>query len=197
MGNKGNSIIEVVVVIVILTFGIVGTFSILNSSQILSTTTENKIKAINIARDGIESVINIRDTNWIKFSSDYSYCWFVKAYDVNCIGSTLATLKNYPTGDYAIEQIGSLLYLTGSTQFPVYYDANGLITQSGSFSTKCTSSLSTGCVSIFTRKIHIEVIDPLNEIKVSSIAEWRDSAKKNGPYRINLETTLTNWKTKF
>jgi len=49
--KRGNSIIEVVVVIVIITIGIVGTYNILNGGQKLSTASENRIKAINIARE--------------------------------------------------------------------------------------------------------------------------------------------------
>lgn len=49
--ERGNSIIEVMVVIVILTIGIIGAYGILDSGQKLSTTSENRIKAINIARE--------------------------------------------------------------------------------------------------------------------------------------------------
>jgi Tfp pilus assembly protein PilV len=87
INNRGNSIIEVMVVLLILTVGIVGTYGILDSGQKLSTTTQNRIKAINIAREGMEAVENIRDTNWLKFSSDYENCWKVKDYDSTCIGN--------------------------------------------------------------------------------------------------------------
>ena len=49
--TRGNSIIEVIVVIIILTIGIVGTYGILNGGQKLASTSENRIKAINIARE--------------------------------------------------------------------------------------------------------------------------------------------------
>lgn len=87
MNHRGNSIVEVMVVMVIVTTGIIGTYRILDSGQKLASTSENRIKAINIAREGIEAVENIRDTNWIKFSSDYNNCWRVKDYNPTCIGS--------------------------------------------------------------------------------------------------------------
>lgn len=49
--KRGNSIIEVMVVIIILTVGIVGAYGILDGGQKLSSTSENRIKAINIARE--------------------------------------------------------------------------------------------------------------------------------------------------
>lgn len=60
-------------------------FGILNSSQRLANTTGNRIQAIQIARDGIESMTNIRDTNWVKFPVDYENCWNTLNYDGLCI----------------------------------------------------------------------------------------------------------------
>ncbi len=48
---RGNSIIEVIVVIVILTIGIIGTYGIIDRGQKLANSSENRIKAINIARE--------------------------------------------------------------------------------------------------------------------------------------------------
>lgn len=56
----------------------------------LASSTESRIQAINIAREGIEAVENIRNTNWIKFSSDLENCFDVADYDSSCIGSALA-----------------------------------------------------------------------------------------------------------
>ena len=99
--QRGNSIIEVMVVIIILTIGITGAYNIISSGQKLSSTAENRIKAINIAREGLEAVENIRDTNWIKFSSDYNNCWKVKNYNVGCIG---VAGKEYASGSYILIQ---------------------------------------------------------------------------------------------
>ena len=52
--SKGMSVIEVVVVLVILTVGIVGAYQIVNSGARLTNTTESRIKAISYAREGLE-----------------------------------------------------------------------------------------------------------------------------------------------
>lgn len=57
----------------------------------------------------MEAVENIRDTNWIKFSSDYENCWKVKNYDVGCIGFSG---KNFSTGSYTLMQSGTLWMLS-------------------------------------------------------------------------------------
>ncbi|MCK9272513.1 prepilin-type N-terminal cleavage/methylation domain-containing protein [Candidatus Gracilibacteria bacterium] len=193
--KKGNSIIEVVIVIVILTIGIVGTYEIVNSGQKLATTTENRIKAINIAREGLEAVTNIRDTNWIKFSSDYEHCWNVANYNSNCIGAgfSVPTL----TGGI-LYQKESLWYLSGSTNNKIYLDNNGMVYQTGASSiawdnTLCTNLVSKSCRTGFTRDIQINTSFPSESMKINSIVKWIDNSKQ-GEHTINLETTLKNWK---
>lgn len=203
---RGNSIIEVMVVIIILTIGITGTYNIINSGQKLSVTSENRIKAINIAREGLEAIENIRDTNWIKFSSDYTNCWNVKNYDVNCIW---VPGKNFSSGSYVLTQSWTLWLLSGSmspppystnysgylAQFPLFLDVNGLVTSSESSTAACNTTKTTGCRMIYTREIQIANPD-IDHLKVNSIVTWKDSSR-GPPYIINLETILTNWKKKF
>lgn len=85
--RNGMSVIEIMVVIVILTSGMVGAFNLVLKGQDFANTTENTIQAINIARDGIESVIAIRNTNWLRLSSDYPNCWRALNYNASCIGN--------------------------------------------------------------------------------------------------------------
>lgn len=74
------------VAILVVSVGIMGAYQIANRGNTLATTTENRIKAINMAREGLEIVENIRDSNWIKLSSDYKSCYDVLDYDLSCIG---------------------------------------------------------------------------------------------------------------
>lgn len=150
----------------------------------------------------MESVENIRDTNWVKFSSDYGNCWDVKDYNANCIGNPG---NRFPVGSYILVQSGTLWTLSGTitpsgtygtyiTQFPVFLDSNGLTTYSGS-SVGCTSSKTVDCKTIFTREIRINY--PSNDhMEVNSIVTWKDSSGSS-PHSIDLETVLTNWKKEF
>ncbi len=210
--KRGNSVIEIIVVIIIVTIGIVGAYGIINSGQKLSTTSENRIKAINIAREWLEAVENIRDTNWLKFSSDYDNCWKVKDYNVTCIWYTPPN-PNILSGSNILVQSGVLWTLSGVSspasiataytayidQFPVFLDSNGLTTTSGSLTmTKCTPSITTNCRSMFSREIQV-INNPVDNdhMTIHSIVTWVDSWKTSWPYIIDLETTLTNWKKKF
>lgn len=130
LDRRGNSVIEVIVVLVILVTGMVGAYGILSSGQKLANTTEHRIRAINIAREGLEAIGNIRDTNWLKFASNYGNCWMTKDYDANCIGGTATA---FSAGSYNLTKKGNLWYLSGTIaplsytggyrdQFPIYLD---------------------------------------------------------------------------
>lgn len=65
----------------------------------LTNLTENRITALNLAREGIEAVSNIRDSNWLKYANDKDLCWMTAFYDGGCI----ANVGNfYTTGVYTL-----------------------------------------------------------------------------------------------
>lgn len=70
---------------VILVVGIVGMYNIFVASQKLSDSTGYRLSAIAMAREGIETVNNIRDTNWMLFSANTHNCWFTTNYNNTCI----------------------------------------------------------------------------------------------------------------
>ena len=72
---RGESLTEVLVAVGILGAVLVTSFILLNRGISTSVTVKNKILAINIAREGIEGVRNIRDTNWLKYSGDRRNKW--------------------------------------------------------------------------------------------------------------------------
>ena len=73
--RKGESIIEAVIALTILAIGISMVSTIIGSSLRSINASKNRIIAISIAREGIEAMRNIRDTNWLKFNSTRRECW--------------------------------------------------------------------------------------------------------------------------
>ena len=57
----------------------------MHSSQKFSNATGNRIEAIQIARDGLEAMTNIRDTNWILYGADPENCWNTMNYSGSCV----------------------------------------------------------------------------------------------------------------
>lgn len=58
----GSSLVEVMVMMVILSMSIVGIYSMVNSGKKLAALADTRLAALNIAREGLESVATLRDT---------------------------------------------------------------------------------------------------------------------------------------
>jgi hypothetical protein len=153
---------------------------------------------------------NIRDTNWIKFSSDYQGCFDALNYNPLCIGTMADPTHKIGTGSYIPVFSGGVWELQPvpspenpytnrgmyMTQFPVYLTGSGLTTQTGvAPSAFCSETQNTSCKTKFTRELIIERPDPQTIIAKAKIT-WIDSTRST-PFSIEVPTTLTNWKYSF
>ncbi len=73
--NRGETIVEVLVAVVVSVMVLTATFLMLNRAISTNVNVKNRVIALNIAREGIEAVRNIRDTNWLKYSGDRRGKW--------------------------------------------------------------------------------------------------------------------------
>ena len=64
--TSGTSLVEVMVMMVILSISIVGIYAMVNRGTELAVLTDTRLSAINIAREGLESVTTLRDTFALK-----------------------------------------------------------------------------------------------------------------------------------
>lgn len=62
-----TSIAEAMVVMLVILIGVTGSYQMFSQSIKAVDSSEFKIQAISMAREAIEAVNNIRDTNWILF----------------------------------------------------------------------------------------------------------------------------------
>jgi len=72
---KGETITETIIAMSIFAVGITLSATLVAGSLRNINTSKNRVIAVNIAREGIESIRNIRDTNWLKFSGKRRLCW--------------------------------------------------------------------------------------------------------------------------
>ena len=108
---RGESIVEVVTATVILATILVSTFSILGRATQTNANIRNRVIALNIAREGIEGVRNIRDTNWLKYSGNRRDAWL-------CLDSTSSqNACDSGTGGKTIPDIDS-----GETYYIIDFD---------------------------------------------------------------------------
>jgi len=195
--RKATSIVEAMVIMMIITTWVVWVFTIYNNSRKLSDTTKHRIEAIEIAREGIEAMKNIRDTNYLVFGSDTVNCWNTLNYNGTCVWDNTTT-TDIISWSYKIYQdntsnrwllSGAITWIysnpTYRNNFIVKKDVNWFYTQSG-----WTVDLKP----IFTREIQISY--PSNDsnqpkMNVKSLVQWADSS---GTHKVDLDLELNNWK---
>ena len=103
--QKGETITEVMVSVTILVGVLVAGFGVLKNAIETNTDVRNRIIATNIAREGIEGVRNIRDSNWLKYSGEKLDKWLCNDLpnEINrCEGAIIDTDK-IQTGFYKLD----------------------------------------------------------------------------------------------
>ncbi len=207
--SSGTSIIEVMVVLVVITSSIIWAFKIFVVSTQLSTSTKNRIQAIQIAREGIEAFTNIRDTNWILFSADYENCWNTLNYDQSCIWDNLWTStyiedwKSYIVYQAVDNRWNLELKPTGNYSAPEYRDSFKIYLDSTNSLYTQNSASWTELLPIYTRELIVNYIDTNwwwidsndEKIRLTSLVQWADSSTSR-PYKVELETIISNRKNK-
>lgn len=202
---RWTTMIELLAVLAIMGMGIAALLETIGWGIYFSKDTENNIKAINIAREGIEGITNIRDTNWMRFSSDRQNCWRTRDYNWLCINDS-SFWGLLTTWTYTLFPRNGAWYLSGvvdpgysvnwagySSVFKVWLDSTGFWTQTGVVTSQtCSSQTQTGCLTPFTREINITLVGT-GTMKIKSIVRWQGKRSRN----VTIESVLTNWKSNF
>ena len=192
------------VIMLIIVTGVVGMYNIYNESVRLSDLTAQRLQAIQIAREWIEALENIRNTNWILYASDYQDCWNTLNYQSGCIPDINLTTTDIVAGSYLLYQNADSRWQLDRVDpaasdfspeyredFEVFRDDNGFYTQDGSSNTLVTK---TPLTPIFTREIQIRYPSDSNDssMNVASIVKW--DGRADNVHTVELNLNLTNWK---
>jgi len=73
--KRGETILESVIAMTVLAVGLGIASTIMATSIRNMSASKNRIIAVSLAREGLEAVRNVRDTNWLKFGSKKRECW--------------------------------------------------------------------------------------------------------------------------
>ena len=204
LDKRWTSLIEIMAMIAVVGLAVTAMFSTVIGGIYFARDSENRIKAINLAREGIEWVTNLRNTNWLRFSSDQKNCWKIKDYDGwNCIGQwavIVATFSLQNNTTHILTNGNGAWYLStanATTGSGLWVDTNWFYVATGAAlagESLCTISKATDCRSPFTREIRISnAIANTGSMTVTSTIDWYEKRAQN----VTLTTTLTNWKSKF
>lgn len=199
--QKGQTLVETVVGIFVLTVGISTAIGLANSVFISTTSAVKQLQAVGLAREGIEAVFSMRATNWLRSSlgSCYDYptgtniaacrdLWLNPAdnggttsdglYDIrgSGVGGRSYTLRT----DYSVADAGEywqFVYQPGANpDYKLYYDPTATT------GVLYTTNSGVGAPSGYYRQILIEedTVAPYDQatigprLKVSSRVWWTD-----------------------
>ena len=192
--QKASSLIEAMIIMTIIAFWVTGVYNFYISSQTLAFNTGKRIVAIQIAREWLEAMTNIRNTNWLLYPADYKNCWNNSSYnDAWCVGDSW-TSRDIAQGSYTVvkdtderwtlqPESSSVVHPAQDyrTKFALTREATGFYTQSG-----------TNTNPDFTRELIINYPwgnTNTGAMDIRSIVHWGADSHK-----VELNLTLTNWK---
>lgn len=197
--KNASTLIEAMVVVAILTIWLVWVYGFFSKSLSFLDWVSSRIEAIEIAREGIEAVENIRNTNWLLFPWNTANCWNVFGYNADCMISwkivskiDTTSWKNYilDKKDWRwqlIEKTVSWTFkdLSYRNAFAIWINWNKQYCQ----------NIWTDCKKIpwnYLRKINIKSNWP-NKMIVTSTVEWLDSSMSKNK-TVEIKNLLTNYK---
>lgn len=206
--RKGETLVEVLVALVLLVVGALSALRLLGLAGINNQITKERVIATNLAREGLEAVRNIRDTNWLRFAGERRRCW--NNLDASqCLDDNSDGIPNIP-----IIHQKNYLAKFNDTNFRWELDATGLISRldlRGGFDfddSKYRLQLNANGIynhdvagddTIYFREIYTEYIEPdqslaaderANILRVTSKVEWHDRGRISD---VILTTLLTDY----
>ena len=208
ISKKATSIIEALVVTLIIVMWLTWVYSIFSKSINLTIGMQNKIQAIQIAREWIEAITNIRDTNWLLFPSNTDKCWKTFNYDSNCLYTTEtneeiweASYRVYKDSNYRwiLEKVtNSSLTEYSNVDYRNFYNVS--LDSNLSYTQTWAEVTDNKIKQNVTREIRIESVNAITDdvstigdwLKVTSIVQWKDSSS-TAIRKVEIESILTNY----
>lgn len=214
MKQQGQTLIETVVGISILVMGISSAIGLASYAFGATSGVVKQLVGVGLAREGMEAVRNMRDTNWLQGSLSNG-CWNYQtgASTGGCYTDWLSSFYDLAPGEYTLDfdptATDDLRYWQlagpGATDFRLYYAANP--TSNGMYTTVASGNT----FSQYFRKItishdsnpytsHDNSIGPRLRVKVQ--VWWIDKAcpfsqnpdQVKAGCKVELDTYLTNWR---
>ncbi len=209
--QQGQTLIETLVAAFVLVMGITAAVSLATYSLGITTNIKQRVVAIGLAREGVEVVKNMRDTNWLNDTlSSNCYDFLSDSQSGFCYQNWLSSVYEILPNGSGVSRVYTLEFNQGSGKpWSLVRDSNyKLDFDSDPFSHGIYYFPGSGN-SNFSRKITIEQdnFEPFNHndlgtrVKVTSQVWWTgkncpvaDDAVDGNPCMITLQTYLTNWR---
>ncbi len=206
--------IEVLIALSVLILGAMLVLRTFGYATITNQLTKENVIATNLAREGLEAVRNIRDTNWLRYAGERRICWNnndttdCRDTDFDRIPDTPIKNKKAYRAEFDTNNYRWLLAFDPSSTTRL--NLNDGVSASEEFlrlkrdSTTGqyyhTSSIGAGIDSIYFREIYTEYLDNIgaapaldesaNVLRVTSRVQWLDRGKVS---EVTLTTIITDY----
>lgn len=210
----GQTLIETLVAAFILTMGITAALALATYSLRATTNIKQRIVAIGLAREGIEAVKNMRDTNWLRETMSTT-CYnfqsgeFNGQYNANCYPNWLTSYFDISPRTYYLSFDGSnnqFWQLTSSNRYGLNYSesdmSKGFYQATGTDVSATNSGFGRAITIAANTQIPFNNLDTGPRLTVTVDVWWTDrnctksnTIPVNSSCRVTLATYLTNWKT--
>jgi len=204
--------IEVLVSLTILIVGVVASMRLIGAASITNQLSKERVIATNLAREGIEAVRSIRDTNWLRAAGERRRCWNnASSTSQDCGSASLMQHEQSYQVDY--DQINHRFQLAALTQV---LDLRAGVTGDGSLSYHLFRDANTGIYThdsaggankntLYFRQIYFEYLndtgtalttrgigneEQANVLRVTATVEWADRGVVND---VALTTIITDY----
>lgn len=94
--NKGFTLLEMLIALSVISVGVMAAFTLSTANLNTAKANGQRILAANLAREGVEFIRNVRDTNWLRIESN-----------LDCYPDTIGT--QLCTWDYGLDQTTSTI----------------------------------------------------------------------------------------
>lgn len=196
--SSGQGLVEVIIAVAIITTGIVGVITLTFSSLRSTETSIKQIVAANLAREGVEVVRNIRDSNWLADSVGTPVDWRTGLASGTDYDGAVAfdPALNLWTIDFTYDS-------PDDSELELYRDANGVyqpkfINPSGQ-TTGYSRFLEMKIICINKTNNNIRIVESGSScpggfedfgLKVLSSVKWQE---KTGPKIFTVEEDIYDW----
>ncbi|MFH1366925.1 MAG: hypothetical protein ABIH38_02955 [Patescibacteria group bacterium] len=185
---RGQSLMESILAIGLVMSVVISSIGISIYTTRIGRSSQNRLVAYNLAREGIEYARNIRDSNWLKKSQrtvlnpgppvEY-YDWDTGLDGCSSVWCTLDYRLVSSVWTWVKTPLAAGVYINNCATCELRID-----------STYFTYSLTSGTLSGFSRALKIDTSTP-NILKVIVKVKWLEN---NQAKIITLEEDLTNWR---
>lgn len=206
--RRAESLIESIIAITVIVLATTTALSLIRTSISGNRVISEKVVAVNLALEGIEAVKNIRDTNYLNFSSKPEDCWdAISASDIsecdedygtpsallmrNLDGQTYYLRRNWLTEDHRLQWTLSSNSVFGDLTHYQILDSSGselteIYTQTGIDS--ASSDFEVIEEDVFTRAVTFSNTDA-RSVDVTVTVGWEHQGQA---YSVSLTRTIAN-----